>query len=715
MPADGGPLYNRLIFESSPYLSQHATNPVEWYPWGEEAIALAKAQNKPIFLSIGYATCHWCHVMERESFQDKEVAALLNAHFISIKVDREERPDIDEIYMMACQMTSKSCGWPLTSVLTPALEPFFVGSYFPKQSAYGRPGMMELLPRIHEAWTTRKDELVSSAGKITEAIRSYATTEMGELPEQAALSGAYRQLAAGFDNVNGGFGGAPKFPSPHNLTFLLRYSQRSGDKQASHIAAHTLRQMHRGGIYDQVGFGFHRYSTDDHWLVPHFEKMLYDQALIVIANLEAYQATGDPEFAQVAREVLTYVLRDMTAPEGGFYSAEDADSEGVEGKFYLWQADEIVKVLGKRDAAVWNKVYNIRAGGNFQEPGGPDNSSHNIPHLSGSIADSARELGSDVGSDVGKLTAELAGMRQKLFLHREKRVHPFKDDKILTDWNGLMIAALARAGRVLGDDRYTLAAQKAAAFIDSKLVDGKGRLLKRYRAGHAGLPAHIDDYAFMIWGLLELYQTNFNPAHLARATQLAGDTINLFWDGASGGFFLTASDGESLIARSKTGTDGALPSGNSVMALNLIMLNRLTTNEVFGEISTQLLRSFSGNLNDYPRSATFMLQALDFQLGPSHEVGIAGDIKAADTRAMLKALRGAYLPTTVVLHKPLKDAKAVIALAPFVEVYKPQNNRATAFVCQNFSCKKPTNDPAQMLRDLGVPPLDAGEKPKTED
>ncbi|MBN2445557.1 MAG: thioredoxin domain-containing protein, partial [Phycisphaerae bacterium] len=458
LPPDGGPEFNRLVFAKSPYLLQHARNPVDWYPWGEEAFRRARDEDKPVFLSIGYSTCHWCHVMEHESFEDTGVARLMNDAFVNVKVDREERPDIDNVYMSVCQFMTGGGGWPLTVMLAPDKRPFFAGTYFPRESRFGRPGMLDLVPGIQEAWRERRDELLKSVDTITGYLRSAGDATSSELGLDT-LTACYRQLAERFDSRNGGFGTAPKFPTPHDLTFLLRYRKRADDEQALHMVERTLAAMRAGGMYDHVGFGFHRYSTDAEWLVPHFEKMLYDQALLAIAYVEAYQATRNESYARTARETLTYVLRDMAAPEGGFYSAEDADSEGVEGKFYVWQHAEVMSVLGDEDGVMACRVFGIRPGGNFSNPHCPPGT--NIPHHAAPLADLAKEL----RIDEGELQRRVEQWRRQLFEARERRVRPGRDDKILTDWNGLMIAAFAKGFQTFGEEKYLKAAEKAADFI----------------------------------------------------------------------------------------------------------------------------------------------------------------------------------------------------------------------------------------------------------
>ena len=692
LPPDGGPEYNRLVFEQSPYLLQHAANPVDWYPWGAEAFRKAREQDKPIFLSIGYSTCHWCHVMERESFEDPEVAELMNETFINIKVDREERPDIDNVYMSVCQAMTGGGGWPLTIVMTSDKKPFFAGTYFPKEGRFGRPGMLDLVPQIRQAWNARRAEVLESAETITTHLRSVSTRAPGEELGLTTLKAGYDQLAERFDARRGGFGEAPRFPTPHHLTFLLRYWKRSGEEHALKMVEKTLQAMRAGGMYDHVGFGFHRYSTDADWLVPHFEKMLYDQALLVIAYVEAYQATGKDEYARTAREILTYVLRDMTSPEGGFYSAEDADSEGMEGKFYLWTRDEILEVLGKSDGDVFCRVFSLEPGGNFSNPHCPPGT--NIPHRTQPLAESAGEL----GLEEDELRSRLETARQRLFEAREQRVHPYKDDKILTDWNGLMVAALAKAARALDEPEYAGAAQRAADFVLTRMRNDGGRLLKRYRQGEAGLPAHLDDYAFMVWGLLDLYEANFELRNLEAALALNREMLTRFWDDANGGLYFTADDGEKLPVRTKEVYDGAIPSGNSVAMLNLLRLGRITGDAELEAKAAAIQRAFSGQVSRAASAHTQLLCALDFGVGPSRELVIAGRPGAADTTRMLRALWGRFIPNKVVLLRPSKPESPPIArIARFTEHQRSLGGKATAYVCVEHACRAPTTDVQEML------------------
>jgi len=690
---------NRLIHEKSPYLLQHAYNPVEWYPWGDEAFEKARKEDKPVFLSIGYSTCHWCHVMEHESFEDPDVAALMNEAWVSIKVDREERPDLDHVYMTVCQMMTGAGGWPLNVILTPEGKPFFAGTYFPRETRFGKIGMTELAPRIQELWTTRRDEVIQSAAKVLSALRQIPDDAPGETPGREVHDAAYEQLTARFDSESGGFGQAPKFPTPHNLLFLLRYWKRTGERNALKMVEKTLDSIRRGGIYDHVGFGFHRYSTDAQWLVPHFEKMLYDQALLAMAYTEAYQATGKPEYGQTAQEIFTYVLRDMTAPDGGFYSAEDADSEGVEGKFSVWTLEELTNLLGDDDARLMTRVFNVRHAGNFREEATGNLTGANIPHMDKSIADLAAEF----RLPTAVLEHRFESARQKMFEARKLRVHPHKDDKILTDWNGLMIAALSKGAQVFDRKDYKDAAKKAAEFVLRVLRDARGRLLHRFRAGDAGLNAHTDDYAFFIWGLLELYESTFEVRWLRDALELNLDFVDRFWDSGAGGFYFTAYDSEEVLVRKKEIYDGATPSGNSVSALNLLRLGRMTGNTDLEEKADLIARAFSGNIKQFPSAYTQMLCALEFGLGPAYEVTIAGKSGAEDTGEMIRMLRQPFLPNKVVVFRPMHEGEPEIeGIAEFTRSLNPVDGHATAYVCLNYECQSPTTQPDKMLELLGA-------------
>lgn len=686
--------HNRLAFEKSPYLLQHANNPVDWYPWGPEAFERARKENKPIFLSIGYSTCHWCHVMAHESFEDPQIGSLMNDAFVSIKVDREERPDIDMLYMTVCQMLTGSGGWPLTIIMTPDEKPFFAGTYIPRETRFGLLGMLDLIPRIKEIWATRNDKVLSSASQITTAVQKATLPAPGEELGEAMLHLAYEQLRDRFDEEYGGFGGAPKFPTAHNLLFLLRYWKRTKDRKALDMVEKTLQAMRRGGIYDHIGFGFHRYSTDQRWLVPHFEKMLYDQALLAMAYIETFQATGKEEYAQTAREIFTYVLREMTAADGGFYSAEDADSEGVEGKFYLWTYDEIKQILAPEEADFAVKVFNIEENGNFADEVAGSKTGGNIPHLTKPL----QEIASELNVSVPELQKRLESIRQKLFAYHDKRIHPRKDDKILTDWNGLMVAALATGARVLTEPLYASAAKRAVGFIIDNMLTSDGRLLHRYRDGEAALPAHLNDYAFLIDGMLELYETTFEVDYLEKAVRLNEYLLEHFWDEKNGGFYFTADDGEGLLIRQKEIYDGAIPSGNSIAMLNLLRLGRMTANSSLEQKAARIGRAFFENVSQSPSAYTQLMIAVDFAVGPSYEVIIVGDRRADDTGKLLRAVQQEFLPNKIVIFLPAgPDSSDIKHIAPFTRYQSTIHDKATAYVCVNHNCKLPTTDIDTML------------------
>jgi len=685
---------NRLQYAQSPYLLQHAGNPVDWYPWSDEAFTRAKDENKPIFLSIGYSTCHWCHVMAHESFEDPKVAALMNDAFINIKVDREERPDIDNIYMAVCQMMTKGGGWPLTILMTPDRKPFFAGTYFPKESRAGRTGMLELIPRVKYLWQAERAKIDSSADEITSILANMGNPAPGEELGAGLLETAYRQLAERFDATYGGFGNRPKFPTPHNLLFLLRRYHAGGDPQALRMVERTLEYMRRGGMYDHIGFGFHRYSTDQQWHVPHFEKMLYDQALLAMAYTEAYQITGNDDYARTVHEIFAYVRRDMTASEGGFYSAEDADSEGEEGKFYVWSEAEIRDVLGGDEAALFIDVFNILPDGNFAEEATGHKSGANIPHLPKPLAEYSRFK----GMQESELRKRLEKSRQTLYAVREKRIHPHKDDKILTDWNGLMIAALAKAARAFDNTDYAQAARQAVDFLLSIMRPSGHDVLHRFRDGDAGIPGNCDDYAFLIWGLLELYESTFEVRYLEEALSLNDALYEKFWDSKSGGFYFSPAGSDDLIIRQKEIYDGAVPSGNSVAMLNMLRLGRITGNQEFEARAARIGRAFHQQVSDMPSVYTMLLSALDFAVGTSHEVVVVGDPGAADTQEMLRTLRREYLPNTVILFRSSGSGAGELAnIAEFTSDHHSIDGRATVYVCRNYSCQLPTTDIQKML------------------
>ena len=668
---------NHLANEQSPYLLQHADNPVDWYPWGKEAFKKARELDRPIFLSIGYSTCHWCHVMEHESFEDDSVAKLLNDSFISIKVDREELPEIDHVYMSVCQAMTGGGGWPLTIVMTPAKEPFFAGTYFPKDKRGGRSGLFQILPMIADAWNSKRQDIMTSVGQVKNYLDQLNSKPAGNNFSTELINRAYDQFRNGFDEEYGGFFRAPKFPSPHNLIFLMRYHHSFDNKIALDMATKTLKQMRLGGIYDHIGFGFHRYSTDRHWLVPHFEKMLYDQAMIAMAYTEAYHITGEDIFAQTASEIFTYVLRDMTASEGGFFSAEDADSEGEEGKFYVWTEQEIKEVLGEDYGKEFNDIFSITTPGNYRDESSGKETRLNIPHLKNYNANGSNDFES---------------AREKLFNIREKRIHPLKDDKILTDWNGLMIAALAKAAIVLDEPVYLDAAEKAAEFVLHSISEGE-RLLKRYRNGVAALDAHLDDYAFMAWGLLELYEATFATKYLSQALDLMNIMVEDFWDDKNGGFFLGSDQSEKLIVRSKTAYDGAIPSGNSVAVMNMVKLTRITGNTNWAELAEKTIRAFSEDVNRAPTGYTLMLTGFMFDTQNSKEIVIVGDSRNRNTTKFLHTIRASYAPHKVLLFKDTSVSdNRLEQLANWTSTQNSINGKPTAYVCKNFACNQPTSD-----------------------
>jgi uncharacterized protein len=680
---------NRLQFEKSPYLLQHAANPVDWYPWGDEAFEKARREDKPVFLSIGYSTCHWCHVMAHESFEDEEVARLLNENFVSIKVDREERPDIDKLYMTVCQLLTGSGGWPLTVVLTPDRRPFYAATYIPREGRPGMMGMLALIPGLGEVWRRERGNVLKSVEEIEKVLQGMdqGSGGGGELPLGTVLREAYDDLSRRFDARYGGFDSAPKFPMAQHCFFLLRYWKKEGDSQALAMVEKTLQAMRQGGIYDHIGFGFHRYSTDAQWRLPHFEKMLYDQALLALAFTEAFQATGKAFYERTAREILTYVLRDMTAPEGGFYAAEDADTAGEEGAFYLWTAAELRQVLGPEEAELIIRLYAIQSGGKPQVLHCP------YPY---------DELPAVLGIPEARLSELMESARQKLFAQRRQRIRPFRDDKILTDWNGLMIAAMARAAFVFDDPLYLKAARDAVSFILGNLRDLKGRLLHRWRDGEAAMPASLDDYAFLLWGLIEAYEATFDATLLQAALALEEELTASFWDKAAGGYFFTPEDGEPLLIRQKESYDGAMPAGNSLAMLNLLRLARLTGRGELEERAIAMGETFAAAIRSLPVGHTQFLVALDYLAGPSMEVVIAGNPEGADTREMLQRLRRAFLPRTTVLLSPEDgDKKGMLSgVAEFSRDMTPVNGRAAAYVCRNFSCRQPTTDPAEMMDSL---------------
>jgi len=692
---------NRLIREQSPYLQQHAYNPVDWYPWGEEAFANAKQQNKPVFLSIGYSTCHWCHVMERESFEDPAIADLMNQWFINIKVDREELPDVDHVYMQAVIAMSGQGGWPLTVFLTPDLKPFFGGTYFPPTRRANLPGMNELLPAVANAWQTKREEIVRSASDLAALLRQQMipSEPLGAITMET-LHAAFNQAAVAFDPTFGGFGRAPKFPQGHAVSFLLHYWARTGTAQALEMAVTTLNHLARGGIRDHLGGGFHRYSTDATWLVPHFEKMLYDQALIARAFLEAYQVTRHESFAEVANELFEYVLRDMTDSQGAFYTAEDADSEGEEGKFYVWRPDEIVRVLGQEDGEFFSRFYGVTPTGNFSIEGGP----HDTTILA--IGQPLEDFAKLKGYEPTHLAQRLGAARATLLEARRQRIRPHRDDKILTSWNGLMIASLAYGGAVLDAPRYVEAAEASARFLLTHLQQ-HGQLLRRYRNGEALYPGTLEDYAFFSHGLLELYEATLDPRWLVEAKRLVEEMIRRFWDDEGGGFFFRDKADEPLIVQPKELSDGATPSGNSIAALVLLKLGRLTADQTLESYGRRLLEGWSQTVHRAPFASPQLLIAWDFALGPTQEIVIAGDAADPTTRAMLQVVHQRWLPRTVLaFHDGAQAGQRAEALIPYLKAQRPLDGQPTAYVCQNYIC----NLPVRRVEEL-VALLEQGPRP----
>ena len=684
----------RLSEAKSPYLIEHADNRVDWHPWGEEAFTKAREEDKPLFLSIGYSSCHWCHVMERESFMDEEVGELLNGSFVPVLVDREERPDVDKVYGVAAELISGRRGWPQTIFLTPDLKPLYATSYMPKRSRFGQPGLVETALLIDDMWKTKRDYLLTTADKVESALRKVAMDRGGEELEGELVGQTYLELKKAFDVQNGGFGDASKFPVPHKLMFMLQYHRRTGNPEALQMVEKTLIAMRRGGIYDQVGFGFHRYSTDAYWQLPHFEKMLYDQALLAMAYIEGYQVTGRDEFADTSHEILSYVLRDMTASGGGFYAAEDADSEEEEGRFYLWDWKELKKILNVREFEILTTVYTVEESGNFVDPVVGKKTVMNVLHRTRSMDELAVELG--MGTE--QLERLLETIRKKLYEIREDREHPSKDDKILTDWNGLMIAAFAKAARVFDDARYRRKAESAAGFILEEMVTGEGNLLHRYRDGEAAISGYADDYAFFIWGLLELYETTFKVKYLEEALQLQKRMIDQYWDPDGGGFFYTAQDAEQLLIRQKEVHDGAYPSGNSVAMYNLLKIGRLTADAEYEEYAAMVGRPVSDAVKRQQTMYVHLMSALDFANGPSYELVIAGDTGTRDTRKMIKAVHQHYLPHKVLIHRPTEEElPEIVQYAEYTRFQEDIDGRAAAYVCENFTCKTPTSDIDQML------------------
>lgn len=654
---------NHLQAEKSPYLLQHTENPVDWYPWGDEAFQRAEREDKPVFLSIGYSTCHWCHVMAHESFEDEEVAVLLNRNYICVKVDREERPDIDSIYMAVCQGLTGSGGWPLTVVMTPQQKPFFAGAYFPKRQRYGSPGLLELLARITELWQNNRPELLRVGERIAAALSEtpQVSGEPGkELPEQA-----YRILQKQYDPRWGGFGSAPKFPAPHNLLFLMKYARLEKEPEAARMAKETLEAIHRGGMYDHIGGGFSRYSTDEKWLVPHFEKMLYDNALLAIAYLEAFQITGRFGFEEAARGTLEYIRRELRDPLGGFYCGQDADSDGVEGKYYVFTPEEIEKVLGEKDGKEFCSLYGITASGNFE--------GKSIPNRIG-------KEGTAWPLEDGRL--------KKLYEYRRERTALHKDDKILLSWNGWAIIAFAKAGRILESPAYLEFAKRACQFVETRMTGQDNRLFLRWRDGEAANAGQLDDYAVYTLSLLELYASSFDPAYLSLAALRAGQMLDWFEDVEQGGFYLTASDAEVLISRPKEVYDGAVPSGNSAAAMALERLAKLTGEERWRQAADRQFRFLAGAVRDYPAGHSFALTAMLDALYPSRELICAGAEEGVP-EPLADYLRQSTADNLSILIKTPATAGELEKTAPFTASYPLPEKGDIYYLCQNGACSAP--------------------------
>jgi len=678
---------NHLINETSPYLLQHAHNPVDWFPWGEEALEIARREQRPILLSIGYSACHWCHVMEHESFENEAIAKLMNEHFVNIKVDREERPDLDQIYMSAVQMMTHHGGWPMTVFLTPEGLPFYAGTYFPPEDRYNMPGFPRVLISVADAYRERPDDVQQTAASVLSELKRAATAlESSELLTTELLDTAYHGMIKNYDSTNGGFGGAPKFPPAMSLEFLLHTYYRTVNQQALQIVEHTCRTMAQGGIYDQLGGGFHRYATDARWLVPHFEKMLYDNALLSCLYLHYYQVSHDPAPRAVAEGILDYVVREMTHPAGGFYSTQDADSEGVEGKFFVWSKNEIAELLGERDAALFMAYYNVTDTGNFE---GENilNVTRDLPAVAASQKVTEEQL-----------TEALTRARKVLFAAREKRVKPDRDEKILTAWNGLMLAGFAEAAAILNRQDYLEVARKNAQFVLDNLR-GDGLLLRTYKDGHAKLNAYLEDYAFFVNGLVTLFETSGELQWLEEALSLTTTMINEFWDDEDGGFFYTGRSHETLIVRSKDFFDNATPSGNSVAAEVLLRIGLLTDNADYQRRASSILRLMASTVQRYPSGFGRLLCALDFYVGAPKEIALIGDWDKPETQSLLNEIWSRYLPNKVVATVSPTNTRAG-DVVPLLRERPQIDGKATVYLCEHFVCKNPTTDPNELASQL---------------
>ncbi len=694
---------NRLSQEKSPYLLQHANNPVDWYAWGPEAFAKARDEDKPIFLSIGYSTCHWCHVMERESFENEQIAAAMNQFFVPVKVDREERPDVDRIYMLFVQATTGSGGWPMSVFLTPDLQPFYGGTYFPPDNRYGRPGFGAILQHLGKAWGDDREAILKSGASVMEQLKAHVAGDTTQVALQKdLLDTAFSGFKRSFDSEHGGFGGAPKFPRPSVHNFLLRYYQGTKNREALEMVLQTLREMAKGGMNDQLGGGFHRYSVDERWFVPHFEKMLYDQAQLAISYLEAFQITRENYFAEVAHDIFEYIIRDMTAPDGGFYSAEDADSvvdpehphEKAEGAFYVWTRKELNEILGEPAADWFAYHYGVGEHGNVDSDPHGEFGGKNILYEAHAVEETALRF--KILED--EVISALDEAKIKLMEARSLRVRPHLDDKILTSWNGLMISAFAKGAQILDEPKYLESAARATEFILKNMYNPETVvLLRRFRDGDAAIPAFLDDYAFFIQGLLDLYEANFQVYHLDLAVQLTAKMIELFGDGERGGFFSAAEGDSSLLMRLKDDYDGAEPSGNSVAALVLLRLARMADKESFREQGEGTLQCFSQGLSKAPFGMPQMLAAYMLSLSSPRQIVIASDGRTDEFSALLDEVRLRFLPNAVILAIDGAEAREGLSRysTVFGEMTAPEGT-AAAYVCENFACQLPVTEAVEL-------------------
>lgn len=679
---------NRLQFEKSPYLLQHKNNPVDWYPWCDEAFEKAASENKPIFLSIGYATCHWCHVMEHESFEDEEIAKLLNDTFINIKVDREERPDIDSTYMTVCQMVTGHGGWPLTVIMTPDKKPFFAGTYIPKEPRFQRVGLKQLIPGIAGMWKYEPDKIKKATNSIQDGFDKSLQFEKGVFPGLEAVDFAAEQLAKRYDDKHGGFGASPKFPSPHNLNFLLRQWYATGEERFKDSVEHTLTKMRLGGIWDHVGYGFHRYSTDEEWLLPHFEKMLYDQALMIIAYTEGWQVTGNPLFKQTVLEISEYVTQNLTQKQGGFFSAEDADSDGEEGKFYVWETNEINEILLEPEAENFKSAFNLKPEGNFEDEATKQLTGKNIPHLKEPLTE----------ADLKKFKS----IRTKLLTERGSRTNPLLDDKILTDWNALMIAAFAKAGSVFGEEEFITKSETAFRFIEENLFNN-GSLYHRYKDGEYKINAFADDYSFLIWAAIELYEATLEVSYLKKAVLFSEQFIEKFWDKNDGAFYFTDTNSEELLGRQKQIYDGAVPSSNSVALISLIRLSRITGRTDFENYANSIGEYFSSDLIRSGSSITHGLQAIQYLNNNPKEIVVVDN--TSPSKEVLSEIRTVFSPFKVCLFKN-SERNEIFEFADYTRAMERINQSITFYYCSNHICKNPTNNLSQIQNLLKSNSLD---------